>query len=103
MDAPRRRCLGLSGAYEKVGVVERRRCVVNRTRPHDHHEPGIAALERGRDRRPRVRYDIGGLLAYRDFFEKDRRRDERPDLRDPEVVCPLEHVSYRLVHVVYAL
>ena len=86
-----------------AGVFERGPGVVNRARPYDYDEPGIAALERVRDRRPRVRYDIGGLLAYRDFFEKDRRRDERPDLRDPEIVCPLEHVPYRLVHVVYAL
>ena len=50
-----------------------------------------------RDRRARVGDDVRRALADRDLLEQDGGRNERPDLRDPEVVCAAESHPDRLL------
>ena len=74
-----------------VGVLERRRGVVDRAGPDDDHQARIAPFDDRGDRGAGVGDDIRGALADRDLLEKDRRRDQRPNVADAEIVGRPDH------------
>ena len=54
-------------------------------------EAGIAAFDDRGNRRARVGDDVRGALADRNLFEQNRRRNQRPDLGNPEIIGTFEH------------
>jgi hypothetical protein len=77
--------------HEPAGVLERGLRIVNRTGPDDHHQARVGAIERVADCGPCGGHDMRRTLADWNFLEQNGRRNQRADLRDPEIVYLAEH------------
>ena len=79
-------------------VIQCRPWIVDRARPGDDDEPGIAPGQRLGHCCPGIRNHVRRTFADRDLFQQDGWRNERADLGDAEVVCRVEASLSRLPH-----